>query len=67
MSKSREEISKIFSDFDRLMAGEEKYIPVPVCHFTPMSYEADDYEEWWICHHCGHTKSIGLMDFPNGY
>lgn len=58
--------SKIMADFDRQIAEEEKRIEVPVCHFTPMSYEASDDQEWWICHHCGHTKEIGMMDFPHG-
>lgn len=37
-------------------------IIAPVCHFTPMSCEESDDESWWICNHCGHTKSVGFMN-----
>ena len=60
--ESREKINKIFSHFDKLIAEEEQKFQPPKCHFTFMSHEASDYEEWWECRHCGHTKNIGFMD-----
>lgn len=29
----------------------------PRCHFSPMMDEGDDYENWWECSVCGHTKA----------
>ena len=55
---------KLVSRDESCKAMEQK-IKVPKCHFTPMSYESSDYEEWWICHHCGHTKLIEIMDYPH--
>lgn len=37
---------------------------VPICHFTPMKYETGDsndlgdFEEWFICNHCGCVKDL---------
>jgi len=53
-----------FLGFDEAMAEIENNIKAPVCHFTPMSYESSDYEEWFECGHCGHTKEIGMLDYP---
>ena len=57
--------TEAFQGLDESYEKAEQKINVPKCHFAPMSYEASDHEEWWICHHCGHTKSIGFMDFPH--
>lgn len=30
----------------------------PKCHFMPMFLDHCDFEYWWECSVCGHTKSI---------
>jgi len=41
-----------------LMPKQPKDIEPPTCHFMIMFYDCSDYEEWWECQHCGHTKLI---------
>lgn len=53
-------------EIDDIMDGYEeswdKYVKdlrdsAPKCHFTPMDFvEGENYEAWWECYHCGHTK-----------
>lgn len=64
MSIATEEEMEIMANFDQAMKDAEDRMKVPSCHFTPMSCESSDHESWWICHHCGHTKEIGIMDQP---
>jgi hypothetical protein len=50
---------KILHDYDLAMAAlEEKEMPPPRCHFRSMEFQWCEYEEWWECSHCGHTKHI---------
>lgn len=43
---------------------EQQQKQAPRCHFTPMHYQEADYEAWWECPHCGHTKEIGMLGRP---
>jgi len=62
---TQDEINEVFSGMEEVYRKEDEKFKAPMCHFTRMSYEASDYEEWFICHHCGHTKEIGMMDAPH--
>lgn len=64
MGLTKEEVLA-FDGLEQSYRDMDSRIIAPVCHFTAMSYEEDDYESWWICHHCGHTKSIGFMEIPH--
>jgi len=59
-----EEELDAFIGFNNQMAEEEKRHIYPKCHFTNMSLEASDYEEWWECKHCGHTEEMKMLDRP---
>lgn len=56
------QINKIMADYDAGMAEfESNEPPPPKCHFTYMESQFSDYESWWECKHCGHTKLIEVQ------
>lgn len=61
--QDEERYMAIMAGFDAAMADLEKSMPVPMCHFTPMTLHLDDTEpgnddHWYECEHCGHTEDI---------
>lgn len=50
---------QIMADYDAAM--RDHYTgPAPMCHFTPMTFHADDSDsggDGYQCDHCGHTES----------
>lgn len=51
---------QIMADYDALFAAN-RCVPVPMCHFKPMTQHWDDShpasdDHWYECEHCGHTE-----------
>ncbi|EKY4114770.1 hypothetical protein ABCV69_004528 [Pseudomonas aeruginosa] len=50
---------QIMADYDAAMRGHYSG-PVPMCHFTPMTFHNDDSDsgsDGYQCDHCGHSES----------
>ena len=50
---------RMMADFDEAMR-EHCRGPVPMCHFKPMTFHADDSDsggDGYQCDHCGHSES----------
>lgn len=50
---------QIMGDYDDMMRNLDPG-PVPMCHFTPMEFHADDSGsggDGYQCEHCGHSES----------
>ena len=54
------EFNEIMTGMEKVYADEERRLNdiAPRCHFRPMFLDGDDYEEWWECSFCGHTKGL---------
>ncbi|MDH3981305.1 MAG: hypothetical protein OES84_00215 [Kiritimatiellaceae bacterium] len=61
---TKDEELEAFLGFNELMHEEDKKFVAPMCHFTPMQMQDSDYQTWWECPHCGHTKKIEMLDRP---
>lgn len=51
---------QVMFDYDEAMR-EHFTGPVPMCHFTPMTFHADDSDsggDGYVCDHCGHTEDV---------
>lgn len=57
---TKEEVFKAFQGLDDSYAEMDRKLQksAPICHFTTMSVDSSDYESWWECEHCGHTKAL---------
>lgn len=60
---SQEELNAFIGLNDSYIEMDRKNAErAPKCHFTPMSLHQGDGEnyanQWWECHHCGHTKDF---------
>lgn len=51
-----------FAGYDQAMADFDKTLVHPRCHFKTMEVHASDYEEWYECSQCGHTKPISTFE-----
>lgn len=52
---------QVMSDYNDLMRTLDQG-PVPMCHFTPMTFHEDDsdpsgWHDGYECQHCGHSLS----------
>lgn len=50
---------QVMTDYNDLMRSLD-HGPVPMCHFTPMEFHADDSGsggDGYQCDHCGHSES----------
>ena len=55
------EFNEIMAGMEEVYADEERRLNemAPRCHVRPMFLDEDDYETWWECSFCGHTKRCG--------
>lgn len=50
----------IFSEHEKVLIAEDeaRWKNAPKCHFRPMFKDESDYDVWWKCSVCEHTKPI---------
>jgi transcription initiation factor IIE alpha subunit len=63
---TKEEQFKIMDDMEKVNREmvDNIYKTAPICHFRKMFIDESEYEQWWECSVCGHTKVISTYSYP---